>query len=119
MNHLKVYRENIVGKSIIGLGEDRVIFDTGEWWALAVPFKDNRLNYVGKKITSIRVIDNNLELIINKEQKLYLHWRDENDTITGPKFPEKGKIRAWELKDEDIFWKKFDQLCRIRERILS
>lgn len=107
----------MVGKIIAGLGQDKVIFSTGEWWALATPFDEDRLQYVGRPIKSIRVIDGRLELIIDKERKLYLHWKDEHGRTTGPQFPIPGKIRCWDRSSSDPFWEFFERCLDIAERL--
>lgn len=116
MNQLELYRQALVGKTISGLGTDKVILETGEWWKLAVPFEGDRLEIVGRPITSAFVIDGKLELVIDKEQRLYLHWRDENGNTIGPQFPEPGKIKAWDRSESDPFWDNLDRFLKIYER---
>lgn len=119
MNQLKLYRQAMVGKTIIGLGKSMIVFETGEWWALATPFDGNRLEYVGRQIKSIRVIDGLLELMIDKNHKVYLNWKDEHGITTGPQFPVPGKIRCWDRTSEDDFWQYLDTYLDIAEQFYA
>ena len=119
MNQLKLYRQAMVSKQVAGLSKDMIVFSTGEWWALAIPFEGDRLEYIGRQIKSVRVIDGCLELIVDKQHKVYLHWKDENGITTGPRFPVPGKIRCWERSNEDLYWEHVDQFLKLSERILA
>lgn len=119
-----------MGRVIAGLGKDKLIlgaFKTatgeedpgGDWWRLAVPFEGDRLEYVGRSISSLRIIDGKMELIIDKKHRLFLDWNDEFGNRIGPQFPEPGKIRCWDRHNEDEFWKELDKFLDKFEGILN
>lgn len=116
MNQLKLYREALIGKTICGLGRDRVILDTGEWWKLSVEFEGDRLDYVGNTIESAHIVDGKLELILSNNNRLRLHWRNELGIITGPLFPEDGKMRAWRPDEDDPDLARLDRIITVLEK---
>lgn len=97
-----------MGKYLAGMNEDLIILEDGHWWKLAAPVTGDRLDYIGKPIKSLRVIDGKLEVIINKECRFFLHWRNEEGEIIGPQIPQPGKIRCWDSSMEDDFWAYLD-----------
>lgn len=119
MNQLKLYRQVLVGRIIVGLGNNKLVLDNGDWWKLAAPFDGDRLNVVGRPIASVWVVDGKLELIIDKEYRLYLHWRNEHGVITGPEFPTPGQMRVWDRSNDDPIWENIDRFLDLTERWLN
>lgn len=60
-----------------------------------------------------------MELAISNGEKLYLHWRDENDNVIGPQFPEPGKVRCWSKEYMDPFWEELDEFLNKCEELLN
>lgn len=107
MNHLRLYRQALVNKRIVGLSEIALTLEDGYWWALAETFSGDRTEVCGQFISSIRVIDGKLELAVGGH-KLYLNWLDPNGRCVGPQFPEPGMIRCWR-REEDPEWALIDE----------
>lgn len=102
----------------MGLSQQKVVLDNGYWWQLAKPFEGDRLEYVGQVINSVRIINKMMELAISSGRKLHLHWRDKDDKVIGPQFPEPGKVRCWEQTDMSD-WAKIDKSLDKIERLLD
>lgn len=117
MNHLRLYRQALVNKRIIGLSDTYLTLEDGYWWALAESFSGDKIEICGQFISSIRVIDGKLELAVG-ERKLYLDWLDPHGRCIGPKFPVPGMIRCWD-HSEDSEWQTIDDALNTIDKALD